>query len=105
VKEALFGLFVPWVAMLPFVLVAIAAIEMIKDWLPSRLIDDPTAPMPVAYEEIGVIPGENGIAFRVTDPWAVWDTSTPVDPRLFVSPAPQACRAESTRLDYSTERP
>lgn len=30
-------LLVPWLGMLPFVLVAIAAIEMIKDWMPSRL--------------------------------------------------------------------
>lgn len=83
-REVLLNLVVPWAVMLPFVLVAIAAIEMIKDWLPSRLTDDPTAPMPVVYEEIGVIPGKNGIAFRVTDPWTVWGISAPVDPRLFI---------------------
>lgn len=33
-------LLVPWLGMVPFVLVAIAAIEMIKDWMPSRLIED-----------------------------------------------------------------
>lgn len=105
-REVVLNLVVPWVTMLPFVMVIIAAIDMIKTWQVSWLPPaDLTQPMPVAYEEIGVIPGENGIAFRVTDPWAVWGTSTPVDPRLFVSPAPQACRAESTRLDYSTERP
>lgn len=66
-KEVLFGVVVPWVTMLPFVLVAIATIEMIKEWLPSRLPDDgpPTEMMPIA----GTLD-------------------------------PQACRAESTRLDY-----
>jgi hypothetical protein len=84
-REIVLNLVVPWVTMLPFVMVIIAAIDMIKTWQVSRLPPaDLMQPMPVAYEEIGVISGENGIAFRVTDPWAVWGTSTPVDPRRFI---------------------
>lgn len=82
VKEVLLGLVVPWITMLPFVLVVIAAIDMIKEWLPSRL--DYSDPVPPVYEEIGTIAGRNGLAFRVTDPWAVWGMSTPIDPRLFI---------------------
>lgn len=64
-RDVVFGVVVPWVSMLPFVLVAIATIEMIKGWLPSRLPDDPpTEPLP----HIVVVPGPNGFALRVTDP-------------------------------------
>lgn len=78
-KEVLLGLVVPWVTMLPFVLVVIAAIDMIKGWLPSRLPDDPpTEPIP----RVVVIPGRNGFAYRVDPQAPAWP---PVDPALFIS--------------------
>lgn len=80
-KEVLLGVVVPWVSMLPFVLVMIATIEMVVDWLPSRLPDDPpTEPIP----RVVVMPGRNGFAMLITDPeWCPCPAL--VDPTDFIT--------------------
>lgn len=76
-REVLLGLVLPWVTMLPFVLVVIAAIDMIKDWLPSRLPVEPEEP----FEGLLRFPGPNGFAMRVTDSmiWGMQVKSRPAD--------------------------
>jgi hypothetical protein len=77
-RDVVFGVVIPWLSMLPFVLVAIAAIEMFKGWLPSRLPDDPpTEPVP----RIVVLSGRNGFAYRVDPQMPAW---SPVDPTRFI---------------------
>jgi hypothetical protein len=79
-KEVLLGLVVPWVSMLPFVLVVIAAIEMFVDWLPSRLPVEPEEP---PFMKIVVVPGRNGFATRITDP-LFFQHGPVVDPTDFI---------------------
>jgi hypothetical protein len=64
VREIFFGVVIPWITMLPFVLVGIAAIEMVVDWLPSRLPVEPEKP----FRRVVVVPGRNGFSTVITDP-------------------------------------
>jgi hypothetical protein len=79
VQDVILGVVVPWLSMLPFVLVAIAAIEMIKDWLPSRLPVEPEVP----FSKVVVVPGRNGFAMRITDP-LFFQHGPVVDPTDFI---------------------
>jgi len=78
-REVLFGLVMPWVSMIPFVLVVIAAIEMVVDWLPSRLPVEPEE----SFERIVIVPGHNGFAARITDP-LFFQGPPVVDPTDFI---------------------
>ena len=81
-RDVVFGVVVPWISMLPFVLVVIATIEMIMSWLPSRLPDDPpTEPIPVVI----TTSGPNGTVYLCTDPELLRMSQQVVDPTRFIS--------------------